>query len=402
MKKFIALSAIMLFGMSVSIIAQTNESDYSLDGIDNTLSQYKFEYANDFHDGVAKIGVRQGEELLYGLINKKGEIILPFEYKKIEDYSENGLIAVADIHWKWGYADKKGNIVIPCQYNDTGSRGTGVFSEGLAAVYLDESTACYINEQGEIVIPPFTAYRAGEFHGGIAPIELEKKETSFINLKGETVVPPIKGRCRNFTEGLFLVDGNEGVWLMNSQGKIITPKQGWFLRGIFSEGLMGYGTFAERKYGFINTNGKIVIPARYDEVGAFCEGLAAVKINNKWGFVNKEGELVIPCQFDRADSFSEGLAAVCINNKWGFINKEGEIVIQCLFNSAQKFSNGYTVVTNDNKQPALMDKQTQVLIMFGEMPYISGYSDGLCRISTNDRVGYVDKEGHAILVPIVK
>lgn len=40
--------------------------------------------------------------------------------------------------------------------------------------------------------------------------------------------------------------------------------------------------------------------------------------------------------------------------------------------------------------------------MFGEMPYISGYSDGLCRISTNDRVGYIDKEGHAILVPIVK
>lgn len=385
-----------------NILAQTSESDYSLDGIYNTLSQYKVVYANDFHDGVAKIGVKQGEELLVGLINKKGDIVLPFKYKQFGEYGENGLIAVADIHWNWGYANRRGDIVIPCQYDDYGSRGTGVFSEGLAAVYLDNETACYINEQGEVVIPPFKAYRAGDFHGGIAPIEFNKKEISFINKKGDVVVPPSKGRCRNYTEGLFCVEGSGGIWLMNSQCEYIVPKEGWGLRGLFSEGLMGYFNVAERKWGFINVEGKVVIPAQYDDIKDFGDGLAAVNIDNKWGFVNKEGELVIPCQFDRADSFSEGLAAVCINNKWGFINKEGEIVIPCLFNSAQKFSNGYTVVTNDNKQPALMNKQTQVLIQFGELPHISGYSDGLCRISTNDRVGYIDKEGNAILVPNVK
>ena len=402
MKKYIALSAIMLSGMSFSIMAQTNENDYSLDGINNTLSQYKVEYANDFHDGVAKIGVKQGEEHLVGLINKKGDIVLPFKYNKFGEYGENGLIAVEDINSKWGYADKKGNIVIPCQYLNHDLRGAGVFSEGLAAVYLDKDTACYINEQGEVVIPPFKAYRTGDFHGGIAPIEFNKKEISFINKKGEIVVPPSIGRCRNYTEGLFCVHGRDGIWLMNSQCEYIVPKEGWGLRGLFSEGLMGYFKVAERKWGFINVEGKVVIPAQYDDIKDFGDGLAAVKIDNKWGFINKEGELVIPCQFDRADSFSEGLAAVCRNNKWGFINTEGKNVIPCVFNSADKFCCGYTVVTNKNNQPALINKQAQMLIKFGEIPAISGFSDGLCRINTNNGVGYIDKEGNVIMIPTVK
>jgi len=399
MKKFILLLAIMLFGMSVSILAQPNDND-SLQRIYNTLSQYKVVYADSFHEGYAKIGVRKGEELLVGLINKNGDIILPFEYRKIGEYGENGLIAVEDINWKWGYADKKGNIVIPCQYHNA-----AVFSDGLAGVSLEKDVSFYINEQTEEVVPPFTAYKMGVFHNGIAPIEFDKKETSFINKKGEVVIPPIKGRCRYFTEGLFYIDGNDGGWLMNSQGKMITPKQGWVLRGIFSEGLMGYGTITEKKYGFINTNGEVAIPAQFDEVRNFSEGLAAVKLNNKWGFIDKEGNIIIPCQFDGVDSnrnFSEGLAAVCLNKKWGFINKLGKIVIPCIYDSAKEFCSGYTVVRNNNNQPALIDKQGNICLGFGRITAISGFSDGLCHVSTSDRTGYADIHGNSIMVPRVK
>lgn len=35
----------------------------------------------------------------------------------------------------------------------------------------------------------------------------------------------------------------------------------------------------------------------------------------KWGFINKEGKTVIPCQYDEVASFREGLVAVVKNGK---------------------------------------------------------------------------------------
>ena len=46
-------------------------------------------------------------------------------------------------------------------------------------------------------------------------------------------------------------------------------------------------------------------------------------INVKYGFVNKNGEVVIPCKYDEARSFSEGIAAVRLGDKWGFVDKKG-------------------------------------------------------------------------------
>jgi hypothetical protein len=50
-------------------------------------------------------------------------------------------------------------------------------------------------------------------------------------------------------------------------------------------------------------------------VGSFSEGLAAVKnTDDKWGYINKDGKLVIPCQWDNA--------AMCRGGKvWVFDGK---------------------------------------------------------------------------------
>lgn len=398
MKKIIIFAAIMLFGTTEIVLAQSNESDYSLSGIARTLKNYKISYLESFHNGLAKVCVERKDLGLdyndvIGLINKKGEVVLPFEYRKIGEFSENGLIAVSDINYKWGYADKKGNVVIPCQYKDAGK-----FSDGLANVSLEDGNICYINEQGEVVVPPFIAYRAGEFHDGIAPIEFEKKKTSFINKKGEVVVPPSEGRCRNYTEGLFFVVGHDGGWLMNSQGKIITPKQGWALKGVFSDGLMGFRKIGERKMGFIDVTGRIVIPAQFDDVKSFNEGLAAIQLNDKWGFINTEGEIVIPVQFDKIGisyfdkKFSNGLAAVYKDGKWGFINKEGEIVIPCKYDKVSNFYDGLCVVWDDNRI-GLIDKYGFPLTQFGYFQHISDFSEGLSAVELNGEKGYMDKDG---------
>lgn len=52
------------------------------------------------------------------------------------------------------------------------------------------------------------------------------------------------------------------------------------------------------------------ISPRYEAAQTFSEGMAAVKKNGKWGYINTDGKEVIPFQYDLAFQFNEGLAIV--------------------------------------------------------------------------------------------
>lgn len=61
----------------------------------------------------------------------------------------------------------------------------------------------------------------------------------------------------------------------------------------------------------------------YDRVNSFSEGLAPVKLKGKWGYIDRNGTLIIPAQYDDAGGFSEGLAPVKQKGKWGYIDRNG-------------------------------------------------------------------------------
>jgi hypothetical protein len=71
----------------------------------------------------------------------------------------------------------------------------------------------------------------------------------------------------------------------------------------------------EGRIGFLDKNGEVVIPAKYNFAESFHEGLASVKLNGKYGFIDKTGKEIIPPKYDDAGSFNEGLASVKLNGK---------------------------------------------------------------------------------------
>ena len=52
------------------------------------------------------------------------------------------------------------------------------------------------------------------------------------------------------------------------------------------------------------------IAPKYEDAGTFNNGLAPVKQNGKWGYIDTDGKTVIPFQYDIAGLFSEGFALV--------------------------------------------------------------------------------------------
>jgi len=118
-----------------------------------------------------------------------------------------------------------------------------------------------------------------------------------------------------------------------------------------------YLTYAEKGYfvakknnkvGFIDANGKIIVPIEYDDVQAFDDFvdltskdvLFGVKKNDKWGFVNAQNQTVIPFMYsDIQGPFSYGIAPVYIDGKLGLINLKNEKLTQFTGSSYGSSSN---------------------------------------------------------------
>jgi len=57
---------------------------------------------------------------------------------------------------------------------------------------------------------------------------------------------------------------------------------------------------------------------------AIIEGLARVELNGKYGYIDKEGKVVIPIKYDFVGDFKGWLAPVQLNGKYGCIDKKGK------------------------------------------------------------------------------
>ncbi|HUV38319.1 MAG TPA: WG repeat-containing protein, partial [Planctomycetota bacterium] len=95
----------------------------------------------------------------------------------------------------------------------------------------------------------------------------------------------------------------------------------------------------DRKWGFTDGAGHVVIAPAYDGVSEFSEGLAAVNVGGtrwwpgpleggKWGYVDEKGTLVIPTRWTHAQPFSEGLALVIDGHDRCYIDRSGRTVIR--------------------------------------------------------------------------
>lgn len=93
------------------------------------------------------------------------------------------------------------------------------------------------------------------------------------------------------------------------------------------------------RFGFANKSGQVMEEV-FLRVKPFSEGMAAVRSEAGWGYINEEGKLQIPCRFQIANDFSEGLAAVNLNKKWGYVDKSGKLLVDAVFDSASHFENG--------------------------------------------------------------
>jgi hypothetical protein len=229
------------------------------------------------------------------------------------------------------------------------------FSDGLLCVLdIDKNKYGFIDETATVKIDfkwntNFIGYP--RFNGGYCVLHSNEgynKRWYIVDRNGkETILPKEYTQVSPFCEGratvLDYTGGKLKVIFIDHTGKQIFPnlaRSPKFSPGdpdmprTYQEGLAAFYDTEAEKWGFHDKTGKLVIPAIFEEVNDFSEGLAGVKFTTtdgskgKWGFIDKTGKTIIEPKFTKQPTqFSEGFAVVeKQNGKYCAINNKGEVV----------------------------------------------------------------------------
>lgn len=302
--------------------------------------------------------------------------------------------------YKYSYIDKTGRIVI-----DAGKyQAANSFSDGLAAVYVENKGWGFIDKAGQEVIKP-QFQEAGNFSEGLASAQIKGK-WGFIDKTGRVVIEPQYDAVNSFSEGIAVVVKGPDFFLINKTGQTILSRNMSELQlsvydnARFSGGLIDAFDCATSKTGFIDKTGKFVVEPKYEQAAPFSEGLARVAVNEggeeKMGFIDRSGQLVIPPKFNtdsdfsrNSTDFSEGLASlteglapsVTAEAKFIYINKKGSIVLSTNFFNAGPFRSGIAVVyDNESDKWGFIDKSGNVVIPL-RYDIANDFSEGLACVA---------------------
>ncbi len=164
-----------------------------------------------------------------------------------------------------------------------------------------------------------------------------------------------------------------------------------------------------KKYGFIDKTGKILIEPKFEFANDFVEGLALVSIRNdelKSVYIDDTGKIVISLK-SGGNNYSEGLAAIGVgeftmhgggDHKFGFVDKTGQLAFEINFKEARAFSEGLSAVMNEEGKWGYIDKTGKVVIPF-QFEDAFGFSEGLACVLTNELFGFIDKFGKIVIEP---
>ncbi len=402
------------------------------DGNDKIILSPIYDYIYDFNRGFAKIFIgdtldygapKQG---VFGLVNDNGEVIVEPKYNHIYNFNKTWARVFIGktydgcnpIDGKYGFIDKSGKEVIQLNY-----KRANRFYYGICKVNLNGKVG-YIDSTENVVIP-FNYDHITSFRKGLATTFVgttdDKGNTlegkyGVIDISGKELIPAIYDRA-NYTDGFAFVVNNNKFGLLKDGDTIIN---------FIYDGAKGYAygiilvynnvdentddnnpiyddygnEIVERKYGFVDTLGNLVIPMIYDDAIDLRNKLSIVKKDGYYGIINRAGETILDFSYDKIYQPEEGNGEYQMrtfkDGKYGCIEPNGKVILEPKYDriNLSYYDSGIIVVTNDEKKGCVNSKGEIVLPI--EFDYISVYNENKFRVTIGEKTYFVNSKGEKI------
>lgn len=328
----------------------------------------------------------------WGFLDSSGQVAVEAKFDALGEFSE-GLCA-ANEHGLWGYIDRSGTWVINAQY-----KGAGPFQEGRAAVWLFGNSYNFIQRDGQTITSDSVWEDVGPFLFGRAKVRVGTY-WGYTDKQGTLIIPATFDQADDFSERGARVQKDNRWGLIDSVGQyIISPKydhlkisqsgliwvqnekkwsifgsenqtfdqfvegsanvfyarkdQEWHLinhsgkilktvtwRPVSYLGEKRWAFLDQGKFGLCDDSAQVVLPATYDQINSFSEGLAACRVDYAWGYMNVSGQQIIPLTYGLAWDFKEGLARVANMKGMSFIRRDGAPAFPSPFHEFRDFQSG--------------------------------------------------------------
>jgi hypothetical protein len=259
-----------------------------------------------------------------GVMNNRGATILPIRFRQIMISST--AMGTEDYRGQWRIYDRKGVPLVHRSFDEV------ELDHQLSAVFIrtDASSKTSFgivdNRTGRLIM---RGYCFSEDLKNTAGAEADRAwSKAFRNALSTPVVWGLnaKNPCSCFRNGLArAIDEKGNVGLLSIDGT-------WVVRPCFRG--MTFPQYFPSKWLRVRCLSKVPYGSEEfvhaNESKGFSFARGSIGHRDSWndqdgrcGFINDEGRLVIPFIYEDARRFSEGLAAVKIDGKWGYIDKTG-------------------------------------------------------------------------------
>lgn len=311
----------------------------------------------------------------------------------------------------FGFIDDKGAVVIDFQFDDV---QRGIFRAGVAIVKKRQLYGA-IDRNGKEILPiNFKSITVDETEGRlVAAIDDPADPNNFSGLSGlyDTTGKPLlpheyKYIYAFFKNGVTAVQKGDKYALANSAGQLLTPLQ---YDQILHSDITHFIAVKDKgqTHDVYDEKGKLLFSAPYTYVGALVNNRAvfkdpATKLN---GYLDSTGKIVLPAQFVLAGTFSEGLAVVQRKTLGPIevIDDTGKSIgsVPNAFIRLDKFKKGLLwLADRTDKKIYLYNKQLEKVVPQG-FYYAADFDDnGLSRAQSAPRLnGLINQKGEWVLQP---
>jgi hypothetical protein len=261
----------------------------------------------------------------------------------------------------------------------------------------------FINRAGTVVVAP--EYDAvGESREGRIRVTAGTL-SGYIDLSGRLVIETKYDTAEDFRDSRAIVRQGDKYALIDPSGKRIAeiPHRvlGEFHQGLLrvqaSGGVDASGRRLPTTYGFVDRQGKIVIPPQFMPAGEFPDDpadLPVAGLDHDWCYFDRTGKLVIRISMgpnlNNANLFVNGRLRVKEGFTFGFKDATGAWAIPAKYNDAQNFEGGLARVQDGAKWITIDVNGKEVPEDKRKLKRIEPFSEGLALARENGLLGWID------------
>ncbi len=290
----------------------------------------------------------------------------------------------------FGFIDSTARILIQPEFD-----AITVFSEGLSVVSKNDSVY-YINKENSNPFNQFFA-DAYAFNNGIAAVKHGNK-WCFINRQGQ-IISAIYDEINELSDNCYTVKLNGKYGALNNFGQVIIEPKFEEL-GDFKNGFAYYRQ--DNKSGFVSKDGYVHRP-EFDWLSDFdADKIAIVKKGNSYGLINSTGKEILEAKYDQVLKANNTVFIVVLNNMYGFYSANACFLSAVTYDFAKEkpadyYTNGQVFKLIKKGQQALADANGRTSIDFGTYDEINFAANGLIRVKKKNKFGYVDRKLNLVI-----